>query len=61
MSDRALFYAVVLVFLIGSAALFLGATAASTVLTILGFVGWIVAVGLLVFWFIRKRNSVATE
>lgn len=61
MSDRALFYATVLVFLIGSTALFLGTVAASTLATILGFVGWIAALGLLAFWFIRKNNAIAAE
>ncbi|MGB3716093.1 MAG: hypothetical protein WA996_16835 [Candidatus Promineifilaceae bacterium] len=58
MSDRALFYAMVLVFLIGSVALFLGASAESTFATILGFVGWIAALAILIFWFVRKRNAV---
>lgn len=61
MSDRALFYATVLVFLIGSLALFLGVSAESTLATILGFVGWIAALGLLAFWFFRKSNSIAAE
>ena len=61
MSDRALFYAMVLVFLIGSSALFIGATGGSTLATILGFLGWIVAIALLIIWFIRKRQAVVTE
>ena len=58
MSDRALFYATVLVFLVGSIALFLGASAESTVATIFGFVGWVSALAILIFWFVRKRNAV---
>lgn len=61
MSDRSIFYATVLVFLIGSTALFLGASAESTFATILGFAGWIAALALLVFWFVRKRNVTVTE
>ncbi len=61
MSDRALFYATVLVFLIGSTALFLGTVAASTLVTILGYICWIAALGLLAFWFFRKNNSIAAE
>jgi hypothetical protein len=57
MSDRALFYAMVLVFLVGSVALFLGASAESSVATVLGLVGWIVALAILVFWFVRKRKT----
>lgn len=55
MSSRQLFYAIVLVFLIGSVALILGATAGSTAATLFGFVSWIVAAALLVFWFRSKR------
>jgi hypothetical protein len=47
----------VLVFLAGSIALFLGASAESTVATVLGFVGWIAALAILVFWLVRKRNT----
>ena len=61
MSDRALFYTTVLVFLIGSIALFLGVTAESTFATILGFLGWIAALGLLAFWFFRKKDAIVTE
>ncbi len=61
MSDRALFYAMVLVFLIGSTALFLGASAGSTLATMIGFIGWIGALALLVFWFFRKKKTVVTE
>jgi hypothetical protein len=48
----------VLVFLVGSIALFLGASAESAFATVLGFVGWIAAVAILIFWFVRKRNAV---
>jgi hypothetical protein len=57
MSDRALFYAMVLVFLVGSIALFLGASAESTVATVFGLVSWIAALAILVFWLVRKRNK----
>jgi hypothetical protein len=58
MSDRALFYSMVLVFLVGSIALLLGASVGSSVATVLGFVGWIAALAILAFWFVRKRNTV---
>ena len=47
----------VLVFLVGSIALFLGASAESAVATVFGFVSWIAALAILVFWLVRKRNT----
>jgi hypothetical protein len=58
MSSRALFYLMVLVFIIGSIALFLGASVESSFVTILGFVGWIAAAGLLVYWLMGKRTAI---
>jgi hypothetical protein len=48
----------VLVFVIGSVALFLGATAGSIAGTILGIIGWIAAIGLLVYWIMGKKTAV---
>ncbi len=58
MSSRTIFYLMVLVFLVGSVALFLGASAESSVVTVLGFVGWIAAAGLMVYWLISKRTAI---
>ena len=58
MSSRAIFYLTVLVFLVGSIALFLGLSAESSVVTVLGFVGWIAAAGLMVYWLMSKRSAI---
>ena len=58
MSSRTLFYVAVLVFLIGSVTLFLGASAGSIAGTILGIIGWIVGIGLLVYWIMNKRTAI---
>lgn len=57
MSDRVIFYGMLAVFLVASIALFLGASAQAPIATLFGLVGWIVSLGILVYWLIRKRNA----
>jgi hypothetical protein len=58
MSSRAIFYLTVLVFLVGSIALFLGLSAESSIATVFGLVGWIAAAGLMVYWLMSKRTAI---
>lgn len=57
MSSRAFFYLAVLVFLIGVVILALGANAGSPVVTLIGIVVLIVAVGVLLYWLLRRRQA----
>lgn len=57
MNDRQLFYLTLLVFVLGSIILFIGASSTNAIGTVLGIIGWVIAAVLLVIWLARKRTA----